>query len=42
MEFLKKHPVGAVLIGVGIGMVFGSKIRALPVIGPAVAKVPSG
>lgn len=40
-EFLRKHPYGAVAIGIGIGLVFGAKLRALPVLGPAVAKIPS-
>lgn len=37
MDFLKAHPVGAVLIGIAIGLVFGSQLKRLPV----VSKLPS-
>jgi hypothetical protein len=42
MEFLRKHPLGAVAIGIGIGLMFGAQIRRLPGVGAAVAKLPTG
>lgn len=30
MDFLKSHPLVAVLIGVGIGVVFGSQLKRIP------------
>jgi hypothetical protein len=30
MSFLKEHPLGAVLLGIGIGLVFGSQLSRLP------------
>ena len=38
MSFLKEHPLVAVAIGVGIGLMFGSQIRRLP----GVSKLPTG
>jgi hypothetical protein len=37
MSFLKEHPIGAVLIGIGIGLVFGSQLKRLP----GVSKLPT-
>jgi ElaB/YqjD/DUF883 family membrane-anchored ribosome-binding protein len=30
MSFLKEHPLGAVAIGIVIGLVFGSQLKRLP------------
>lgn len=32
MRFLKEHPIVTVLIGIGIGLVFGTQIKRLPVV----------
>jgi hypothetical protein len=37
VTFLKEHPAAAVLIGVVIGLVFGSQLKRLP----GVSKLPS-
>jgi hypothetical protein len=37
MSFLKEHPIGAVLIGIVIGIVFGSQLKRLP----ALSSLPS-
>jgi hypothetical protein len=37
MSFLKEHPVAAVLIGIGIGLAFGSQLRRIP----GVSKIPA-
>lgn len=41
MSFLKEHPVVAVLIGVGIGLAFGSQLKRLPLVGGVASKVSS-
>lgn len=35
--FLKEHPIGAVLLGIGLGLVFGTQLKRLP----GVNKLPS-
>jgi len=37
MEFLKAHPVATLVIGVVIGLAFGSQLRRLP----GVSKIPT-
>jgi hypothetical protein len=37
VSFLRSHPVGAVVLGIGIGLVFGAQLKRLP----GVSKLPS-
>jgi hypothetical protein len=38
VNWLKEHPLGAVLIGMAIGVMFGTQLKRLP----GVSKLPTG
>ena len=42
MSFFKEHPIITLLIGIGVGMAFGSQIKGLPLVGGVARKIPSG
>jgi hypothetical protein len=39
MSFLREHPIVTLLIGIGVGMAFGSQITRLPFVGGIAGKV---